>query len=241
MSKEIEKEPNLHEGHRQRMKQRFRNSGFDGMSDHEVLEYMLFYVFKQGNTNEIAHRLIKTFGSLAGVLEADYESLIQVSGIKENAASYIKSILPLFTRYHASVKAKKDMTDGDQCGEFFMSYYYGLKTEKVMVMLLDTACKMITAETVCEGDLDSATFNLRRLVEIVVRNKAAAIVLAHNHPGGIALPSKEDVDATIGIRNALAAMGIMLLDHVILTEDDYVSMGKSASFKQMFKEIEKIV
>ena len=207
MTDKNEKKGSIHTGHRQRMKERFMVSGFDGMADHEVLEYMLFYVFKQGDTNPVAHRLIDAFGSLNGVLEAEYDDLIKVDGIKENAAMYLKAMLPLFKRYRVSLGKRNLMNNSKNCGDFLLAHYTGQKSEKVVAVLLDTRCKIINIETVCDGEISSASFNLRRLVEVVVKNNAAALIIAHNHPGGIALPSKDDVNATISIKNALSATG----------------------------------
>ena len=234
MDKNNQTAKHSHAGHRQRMKQRFMATGFEGMADHEVLEYLLFYVLKQGDTNEVAHRLVETFGSLNGVIEADYNSLLEVKGIKENAACYLKSFLPLFRRYKKSMRDREKF-EIDDCCEFLFGYYLGLKNEKVMAVLLDSSCKIINVETVCEGDICSASFNLRRLVELVVKNKASAMIIAHNHPGGLAIPSREDIDATISIKNSLAAIGVALLDHIVYIEDDYVSMSSTASFTRLFK------
>ena len=88
----------MHEGHRQRMRDRFRTEGLDNFAPHEVLELLLFYARARGDVNPLAHRLLETFGSLRGVLEAPVEHLCTVEGVGEETATLLSMMVPMFRR-----------------------------------------------------------------------------------------------------------------------------------------------
>lgn len=231
-----ENESGIHDGHRNRMREKFRKNGFDGMYSHEILEMLLFYSIPRRNTNKIAHDLIDRFGSLTGVFEASEEQLTAVDGITQSSATLIKMIIPLYNEYKKETNSAKRLDDPHDCGKFLVEYYSGMMKERITVICIDASCRILGFEEVCDGDASGVMVNFRRIVEIVMKYPlASAVIIAHNHPGGIALPSREDITATGELRKTLEPMGISLVDHIIIAGDDYISMSSSECFKSVFK------
>ena len=217
----------LHDGHRQRLIQRFLEEDLDNFEPHNVLEMLLFYAIPRKDTNELAHVLIDTFGSLKGVFDAPYEELIKVTGIGPNTAALLK-LVPSLTRTYYSSDARSIILDtSEKSGEYFLPYYIGQTEEVVRLACLDAGGKVISNQILHRGSANAAEVNLRKIVNIALRNNAMGVILAHNHPGGLPLPSEEDVATTKSIREALMPMGILLMDHIIVAGQDYVSMARS--------------
>ena len=217
----------LHDGHRQRLIQRFLEEDLDNFEPHNVLELLLFYAIPRKDTNELAHVLIDTFGSLTGVFDAPYEELIKVAGIGPNTAALLK-LVPSLTRTYYSSDARSVILDtSEKSGEYFLPYYIGQTEEVVRLACLDAGGKVISNQILHRGSANAAEVNLRKIVNIALRNNAMGVILAHNHPGGLPLPSEEDVATTKSIREALMPMGILLMDHIIVAGQDYVSMARS--------------
>lgn len=217
----------LHDGHRQRLIQRFLEEDLDNFEPHNVLELLLFYAIPRKDTNELAHVLMDTFGSLKGVFDAPYEELIKVAGIGPNTAALLK-LVPSLTRTYYSSDARSIILDtSEKSGEYFLPYYIGQTEEVVRLACLDAGGKVISNQILHRGSANAAEVNLRKIVNIALRNNAMGVILAHNHPGGLPLPSEEDVATTKSIREALMPMGILLMDHIIVAGQDYVSMARS--------------
>ena len=217
----------LHDGHRQRLIQRFLEEDLDNFEPHNVLELLLFYAIPRKDTNELAHVLIDTFGSLKGVFDAPYEEVIKVAGIGPNTAALLK-LVPSLTRTYYSSDARSVILDtSEKSGEYFLPYYIGQTEEVVRLACLDAGGKVISNQILHRGSANAAEVNLRKIVNIALRNNAMGVILAHNHPGGLPLPSEEDVATTKSIREALMPMGILLMDHIIVAGQDYVSMARS--------------
>lgn len=225
----------MHEGHRKRLKSRFLSEGLDNFNPHNVLELLLFYSIPRKDTNEIAHRLIERFGSLAGVFDASVEDLMQVKGITLHSACLIKMIIPM-SRYYSADKFRRKivLNSPTLCGDYLLARYLGYTNEIVSLISMDNQCRIISFDIIGEGDICSAGISTRKVIETVLRTKATSAVIAHNHPGGIALPSKEDIEATINIIEALRVVGVYLLDHIILAGDDYVSLADSKEYQYLF-------
>jgi DNA repair protein RadC len=223
----------IHEGHRDRLKTRFLNEGLDSFTPVQVLELMLFYSIPRQDTNEIAHRLIKEFGSFSQVLEADVEELVKVDGVGKNTATLLK-LLPEVGRYYGVDRSKMvdiPLTTIEQCGEYLRPFFRGRCNETVFLLCLDAKCKVLGCRMVGEGSINSAAVPIRRVVEIALAAKATSVVLAHNHPSGIALPSNEDCITTKRIAAALSTVEVLLTDHLVIADDDYVSMVQSGWYR----------
>lgn len=218
----------IHKDHRQRVRERYLKEGLDGFSEVQVLELLLFYVIPRQDTNPIAHRLLKRFGSLYQVLEAPVEELEKVEGIGPNAALLL-SLITAVARVYAVNRTEKQkiLRTIEDCGEYLKSFFIGRRSEMVYLLCLDAKCKVLGCREIGEGSVNSANVPIRRIVETALGLNATSVVLAHNHPSGIALPSGEDVLTTHRVAAALSTVDIVLVDHIVVADDDYVSMVQS--------------
>ncbi len=208
---------NLHAGHRQRVKNRIRRSGLDDMEDHQVLEALLFFALPRVDTNEIAHRLLQRFRTLSAVFEASPEELKEVQGVGDNAALLLNMIPGLTRRYLLSkVVPHARLTDTEAVGNLLKPYFIGKTEEHVYLLGLDAKRVPIACELIHKGSINAAQVSISKIVSEALRMKASAVILAHNHPGGSAIPSDEDVRTTLKVRDALKAVNIALLDHIVV-------------------------
>lgn len=219
----------LHSGHRQRIRERFLTEGLDSFNEHQVLEMLLFYCCPRIDTNELAHSLIKEFGSLVRVLEAPVKELEKVPGIGPNASTFI-SFASAFSRYYMICRAKElgdILHTVDECGRYLQPLFLGRTNEVVYLLCLDAKCKVLTCKLVGEGSVNSAGVPIRKLVEIAIGSNATSVILAHNHPSGLAIPSGDDVLTTEKVAAALRSVDVILSDHMVFSDNDYVSMVQS--------------
>ncbi len=221
----------IHDGHRERMWERYFQEGLDSFSDVQVLEMLLFFAFSQGDTNLLAHKLLNHFGSLTQVLEASYEDLQKVKGIGKRSAKLIH-FANSFGRYHMVNQAMQEklLTSIEKCGEFLIPFFHGRRNEMVYALCLDAKCKLLCCRQVGEGSVNSAGVSPRKVVEVALSVNATTVVLAHNHPSGVAVPSAEDVQTTYRMANALHATEIILADHIIVADGDFTSMVQSGFY-----------
>ena len=222
----------IHDGHRQRLRDRFRTEGLDNFDEHEVLELLLFYCIPRVNTNPIAHELINRFGSLAQVLDAPAEELAKVPGIGENAATFL-TLTTAVGRYYLVNRSMQTviLPTVDACGKYLSPFFYGRRNETVFLLCLDAKCKVLCCKELGEGSVNSAGVPIRRIVEVALGVNATSVVLAHNHPSGLAVPSGEDVQTTRRVAAALNAVEITLVDHIVVADGDYVSLAQSGLYR----------
>ena len=218
----------IHDGHRQRLKKRFLDEGLDHFDEHQVLELLLFYTIPRQDTNPIAHALLDRFGSLAQVMEAPVEELKKVPGVGETTATFLSMVTAtcryyLVNRTHSHVV----LNSVEQCGNYLLPFFCGRRNETVYLLCLDAKCKVLACKEVGEGSVNSAAVPIRRIVEMALNANATTVVLAHNHPSGMALPSGEDQLTTKRLAMSLAAVDIELADHLVVADDDYVSLRQS--------------
>ena len=218
----------IHKGHRERLKERFREEGLDNFTDIQALELLLFYAVPQKDTNPIAHALLERFGSLSRVLEAAPEELEKVPGISAHSATLLTLVTALGRYYQVDCAQRVEcLTTLDACGAYLVSYFFGRIRETVFLLCMDAKCKVLCCREVGEGSVNSASVSVRKIVETALNAGATTVVLAHNHPSGVALPSVEDVQTTRRVAAALAAVEIHLADHMVVSDGDYVSMVQS--------------
>lgn len=218
----------IHLGHRERLKRRFLEEGLDDFTDIQVLELLLFYAIARQDTNPIAHNLLDHFGSLSQVLEASPEELKKVKGVGEHAALLLH-LIPQIGRYYQVDSAQRVdiLTSLDACGAYLVPYFFARTRETVFLLCMDAKCKVLCCKEIGEGSVNSASISVRKVVETALAANATTVILAHNHPSGIAIPSDEDVQTTRRIAAALSAVEIHLADHIVVAEGDYVSMVQS--------------
>lgn len=218
----------IHEGHRQRMKRRYLRNGLNDFSEHEVLELLLFYCIPRRDTNEIAHRLIDHFGSLAKVFGATVSQLMEVEGMGENAALFISLIRETDAYYHLRrFDLNQPLRNCDEYGTYLHAFFANERNEAVYLLCLDAKCMVLGCERITEGSVNTTSVPIRRVVEVALAKKATSVVLAHNHPSGIATPSDEDIQTTYQLGRTLYSVGISLVDHIVVADDEFISMAVS--------------
>ena len=210
------------------MKARYKDHGLDNFNDVNVLELLLFYAIPRKDTNEIAHALLDHFGSLDRVLEASIPELEAVPGVGESSALLI-SLIPQIMRRYLTVKKScvSTISGSADAGRYLVPRLMFEKDEKLLLLCLDAKKSVISCVNLGSGVVNAVDVNVRKVVENAVRHRANTVILAHNHPGGVALPSREDERLTIEIAAALKLVGIPLVDHIIVAGDDYVSFADS--------------
>ncbi len=223
------RDPGLHEGHRQRMKERFEKNGFTGFSQHEILEMILYYVYPRIDTNEIAHNLIERFGSLAGVMDAPVERLMTFGGISYNAAVLLK-IIPASMRVYSSTHLVTEAFDTvEKMKSLFIACYTGVTNEEFRLVCFDNDLRIISNTVINQGTPSVAPVNMHRLLETVFESRSTFTAIAHNHPGGTSEPSDRDIYATRQIISLFRPVGITLIDHIIVGADGAFSMRDSTA------------
>ena len=221
----------IHEGHRQRLKSRFLKEGLDNFEELQVLELLLFYCIPRKDTNPLAHALLNEFGSLARVMEATTQELMNVPGIGDNVATLFSLITQLSRYYEVNrLSGLRILTSIEACGNYLLPFFKERKMETVYLLCLDAKCKVLCCKKVGEGSINSADISIRKIAEMALAANATSVVLAHNHPSGIAIPSDEDRLTTKRLSMALRALDIALADHLVIADDEYVSMVQSGMY-----------
>ena len=231
----------IHSGHRQRLKDRFLKEGLDNFEELYVLELLLYYCIPRIDTNPIAHSLLDHFGSLTAVFGATPEELQKVPGIGENAATFL-ALIPQVGRYYQVKRAEAGaiLRTIAQCGNYLIPFFLGRENETVFLLCLDAKCKVLGCKLVGEGSVNSANIPIRRVVEIALNTNATTVVLAHNHPSGLAIPSHEDIETTVRLSKAMATVEITLADHIVVADNEFVSMVQSGYYRPSMGESEYI-
>lgn len=218
----------LHDGHREKVRERFLRGGLDAFADHEALEFLLFYAIPRRDTNETAHRLLERYGSLRAVFEAPLEDLEKVEGIGENTAILLRLVPQIYQRSKLSGNGHDIILNStEKAGSYLLERFEGEKNEVIYELCLDRKGKLLSCKKLSEGGADNADLNVRHLMENALLASASAVILAHNHPSGIALPSRIDYVTTQRVQAALKTIGVPLVDHIIVADDDFVSMADS--------------
>lgn len=217
----------LHDGHRKRRKESFLATGLAGMADHEVLELVLFYAIPRRDTNVIAHRLITEFGSLDAVVNAAPEELRRVPGVGENAAALLNLLGQVHERLNAPQPPGRIVDNSEAAGEYFVDVLKNYRREVLYAMCMDRKGKVLDCRCLSIGNFGEIEVNVRAVVSYVLRLGGDILVLAHNHPSGIALPSQADQAFTRQLESMLQGIGVRLMDHIIVADGDYVSMAQS--------------
>ena len=220
-----------HDGHRQRLKTEFLARP-DSFPDHKLLELLLFYANPRSDTNPLAHELMDHFGSLAGVLDATPEELQKVKGVGEHAAVLFKAVKEFSGRY-LTVRTQMDdiARNARDYYALLRPYFFGARNEMLCLLCLDGKHKVLGIRRLGEGNVNAVSITTRLIAEAALSLNASAVVLAHNHVSGIALPSDEDVATTNGLAPILSTLGITLTDHLIFVDDDMVSLRDSGFYR----------
>lgn len=219
------KNDNPHAGHRTKLKKRFLNEGLDHFEDHNVLELILFYAIPRRDTNEIAHALLKRFGTFSRVLEASVEELCEVEGVGEYAAVFLKTYPQVAKRYFKSrFRPAKKLPRYQDMGQDLVLHFAGQENEQLLAIFYNNSLSYSGEEVIHTGNVNSISFSFRKICDAAVHHNASYVVLAHNHPHGRPIASGEDLDTTSRLKKFLLEMNVVLVDHFIVAEGHYSSM-----------------
>lgn len=198
----------------------------DTLTDAELLELLLRFATEQPRT--VAEALLQHFSGIADVMEAEPADLAQVDGVNEEAVLLLRLVPELQRRYLlARTTEETRLLSSADFGHYLLPRFFGARDEMVYLLCLDGAGKVLSCNLLGHGSVNSANVPMRRLIQEALRANASGVVLAHNHPSGIALPSREDVEVTVRLRTALDVMEIALVDHLVIADNDFVSMKDS--------------
>ena len=229
---ESNKQP--HEGHRQRMWQKYLEHGIGIFNEHELLEILLFILIPRVNTNEISHELINRFGSLKNVLDTSFTDLQKVKGIGKNSAVQLKFIGEIADyvnrKKHNAVKFDSSSAIIDYCIE----YYSNEHNERVSFFLLDDKLTLIYKDNLETSKPNETDFDFGKIIKQAVKFECHAIVLAHNHPEGSAFASNIDITTTRKLASLLKAIDIKIVDHIVIQGKTGYSMRKSGEAAEIW-------
>ena len=214
-----------------RILRRFLQKNPDGLTDAELLELLLRFTSPKAHV--LAQHLTEIYPSIAALMEADSMDLSVIEGMDEESLLLLRIVPEMQRRYFLSHNEKeKRLLNGAAYGRYLLPYFFGARDEMVYLLLMDSSGSVINCRFLGQGTVCSANVPMRRLVQEALAANASCIVLAHNHPCGLAVPSKEDVDLTFRIRESLAILDLQLVDHVIIADDDFVSMKESGYLQE---------
>ena len=212
-------------GHRARLRERLLKGGAEALADYEVLEYLLFAGMRQGDTKPVAKELLKTFGSLSAVLNADPKALQRVKGVGETSAAALKSVAIAARRMARSEVADKPVLGSWQALIDYLAIDMAhLTVERVRVLYLDTKNRLIDDHHLADGTIDEASLHPREVIRRAMDVGASALILVHNHPSGNPEPSRADIDVTRRIAEAGRILGVTVHDHVVVGREGHVSL-----------------
>lgn len=233
-SKNTKKE-NIHSGHRENLRKAFLEGGVDNMADHVLLELILSMGVPQRDTNAMAHELINSFGSFSKVFRADYEDLLKVKYMTKNAACLIKLLLPTYKRYHQDVRKRDDAFSGSKdIVSYVTPLFEGSYKEKVFLLCFDHSARLIRCCEMSEGDVDYANVLFRDIAKVILETKTRDVVLVHNHPYTISIPSRKDVELTMELYSFLTKLKVNFIDHIIIADGGYTSMRETPKLAPIF-------
>ena len=217
----------IHKGHRARIRDKFARFGADVFSSHELLELLLFYMIPVRDTNPISHMLLSRFGTIGGVLSAGKDELMQVDGVGSATADALLSFAnSLDLSYLRPMSKIIQFSKYETVGKFFTEKYRGATSEYVSAALLDNDLRLIRYIKVFDGKFLSPSLKARSIIVPAIQHRASCVLLAHNHPRGLPLPSSDDIGTTIAVSRALEVVNIRLTDHLIIADNDYCSMRR---------------
>ena len=228
--KKTDEEKNLHKEHRKRMKEKFLKYGYEVLSDHEMVELLLYFSIPYKNTNKTAHRLLEEYGSFSALIDADYEDLsnLNIKDVKDNTACLIRVIFACISKY---ISEKNDLSGArltpQNVSVYAKNLFFGHSEELCYALLLDKDCYVKKIRVISTGSMNSTPIYPREVVKFVVSQEEPYVMVLHNHPNGTAKPSVQDIEVTKSLINALSYVDVRLIDHIIVAGDSVVSMAES--------------
>ncbi len=210
-----------HAGHRKRLREKFLCNGAEALSETELLELLLFFAIPRVDTRPTAETLLAAFGSLDGVLAAAPEELHAVASLNSSVDALF-SLLHYLTERVERPMHKEQFSSAEFLCIYLPRQFSGFRKERAILFFLDDSGTLLHRQTVMSNETGAVRVTLRSLLEPAKRLGASAVILAHNHPNGKAIPSGADLDATRRLYHALQNYGLLLLEHYVVAGQDCV-------------------
>lgn len=224
-----EKEKNVHEGHRARLVDVAFKAGLENLSNIQVMELLLFYIFPRGDTNPLAHRLLDKFGTLADVVDADINDLLTVKGIGERAAKMIKLKGELYHYYtNCRLSGKIILKTLSNIYDYCETLLRLSKVEELYIVGLNASFGLLGKRCLATGSISMVGIERYEVTSFLNSFRPAYVFVTHNHPGGSAIPSQQDFAATDNLKNLLHELGVNLIDHIIVGNDGIYSIERKS-------------
>lgn len=224
----------VHDGHRARMREKLKNG--TRLLDHEVLEVFLFNAVPRMNTNELAHRLIAEFGSLAGVFCATMEQLCEVEGVGDSLAAYIYTAGQCYEKFF-EMKMKPHLELHTYTTDSFIDYvqkaYVTVDREVFDLYAIGENSNIMLCKRFSQDSLFNVEVSPEEISKFIMQNQVSGIVMVHNHPLGDATPSESDDQMTMKCQLMCSLQNVLLCDHVIYAKDGVYSYYKSGFLKKI--------
>ena len=217
----------MHEEHRKRLRKKFLTSQ-DALENHELLELLLTYSIPRKNTNDLAHELLNRLGSFSGVFDSSLDMLKSIDGIGEKTAIFLKVVSSVIRHYSEDrCKPGNKVLSKDEIANILFNKFVCRAEECIALALFNPKKKLVFCDIVAEGSISSVNLYARDLLKLVVNYDTKFAIIAHNHPSGLALPSKEDLATTEEVKKLLSSADVILVDHIIVSSDDYTCLCDS--------------
>ncbi len=215
---------NPHQGHRKRLRERFKKSGLAGFHDYEFIELLLTYAIPQKDVKPLAKELISHFGGIRGIFDASLEELTTIKGLGDRTAILFKLLKEGSSLYlKARVKGKEILSSPQHALDFCHHMLSGEKNEKFMVLYLTTKNELIDTEILEEGTINQTAVYPRKVVEGALKHNASALIFVHNHPSGDPTPSRTDKNLTEALVRAANTIDVTVHDHIIIGKNSHFS------------------
>ncbi len=230
-----------HSGHRTRLTKLINNTGMDSVSEIQAVEYFLTYIFPRGDVNPLAHRLLNRYGNFANIVDASLEDLIQTTGINERSAMKIKNFNQIMDYYiTCRMKKKINLKNNSDLLDYLEMLLRFKKVENLYLFAIDISYNLIEQRCLAMNNIRKVGINPMDLYNFISSTKLHCLVVAHNHPGGTAYPSKDDGEAVKYLDKLLAPLNIRLVDSLIVGADGVYS-ERSNGFLRHFQDIDTII
>ncbi|MBP0615229.1 RadC family protein [Jiella mangrovi] len=217
--------PRHHDGHRDRLRERFANAGADALADYELLELILFRTIPRRDVKPIAKALIARFGSLSEVLGAPHRRLTEVPGVKHAVALDIAIVAAINRRaMRSAVRQREVLSSWAAVIDYCTAQMAHEAREQFRILFLDKKNALIADEVQGTGTVDHTPVYPREVVRRALELNATAIILVHNHPSGDPTPSRADIEMTKTIIETAKSLGISVHDHIIIGKNGHASL-----------------
>lgn len=228
----------VHDGHRKRLDKKVLEQGYEMLEAHEQLEHLLFAVIPRGDTNAIAHRLLRRFITVGAVLHADVDELMKIEGVGKRTAMFLANLpklLGVVERSMAKENAPR-LENYEQITDFVKSYFYGKLIEEVYVISLDGSSKLLAISKVSKGVQGEAGVSPSVVIKQALNDNASQTVIVHNHPCGVLSASGADVDLSATLKDTLASIGIGMIDSLIVSGGECYSIATHYDLDRIIRE-----